>query len=581
MMRKHPRGAGLILLLALLLAARPLRAQDSVIVIDPDAPPVDTLMRGGPPPEILAELIDFHNDSATTRMQGDVAFPASSSFEGRLAVHRGTLRIAGTVRGPIAVANGTLHLHAGARVAGDILVVGGRLIRDPGAEHEGLERVYWDAAPVLRTPGGLLVLRERRRGLRDLAAARTSFQTGRVRTTLLLATGGTYNRVEGLPIVFGPTFELRPTAASAVKLDLRGVLRTAGEGSRLSSDFGYTGRLEYRRGRVGAAGRFYSEVSAIEEQPLSESETGWSAFLLQRDYHDYFERRGVGGSVWVQPARPLRLELSLRRDHETSVRATDPWSLLRNGEQWRRNPLVDDGHFVTAGLQLDYDTRNERDFPSTGWLIRARYEHSESDDVAPVLLPATIRPAIPLQDYGFDQLLLDVRRYSRLTPELRVNARLRAEGWVGGDRLPVQRRTSLGGPDLLPGYDFRAFTCAPAGFVDRARPALCDRIVTAQVEVRTRLGLNLGYRLRDREGGPTGRFIGVEEADLVLLADAGKAWLAGDGPEQVPANRFPSLDEWKVDFGVGIDAGAIGAYLAKGISEGGPVKFLVRLQRRF
>jgi hypothetical protein len=581
MMRFDRPGVVSTLLLALLLGAQPLRAQDSVIVIDPDEPPVDTLEFGGPPPELIAELIGFYNDTATTRMQGDVAFPAGSSFDGRLAVHRGTLRIAGTVRGPVAVANGTLHLQAGGRVEGDILVVGGRLIKDERAVHHGGERVFWDAAPVLRTPDGLLVVRERRRPLRELAAARTSFQTGRVRTTLLLATGGTYNRVEGLPIVFGPTFELRPTPRSALKLDLRGILRTAGEGSRLSSDFGYEGRLEYRTGIFGVAGRFYSEVAAIEDQPLSESESGWSALLLQRDHHDYFERRGLGGSVWAQPIRPLRVELSLRRDHETSVRAIDPWSLFRNGEQWRRNPLVDDGHFVTAGVQVDYDTRNERDYPSTGWLLRARYEHSSSDDVAPVLLPQTVRPAVPLEDYGFDRLLVDLRRYSRLTPGLRVNARLRAEGWIGGNRLSVQRRTSLGGPDLLPGYDFRAFTCAPTGLVDRARPALCDRIVTTQVEVRTRLPLSLGYRLRDREGSPTGRFIGIEEADLVFLADAGKGWLAGDGPEQVPANRIPSLDEGKVDVGVGIDAGAIGAYLAKGISEGEPVKFHVRLQRRF
>ncbi|HYC31746.1 MAG TPA: hypothetical protein VEB59_05615 [Gemmatimonadales bacterium] len=570
-----------VLGLALLAAARPLRAQDSVIVIDPDAPPVDTLMRGGPPADVLAELIAFYNDSVTTRTQGDVTLPAGSAFEGRLAVHRGVVRVAGRVRGPIAVVNGTLQLLDGADVDGDILVVGGRLIRETGAIHSGLERVYWDAAPVLRTPDGLLLLRERRRPLRELASARASFQTGRVRTTLLLATGGTYNRIEGLPIVFGPTFELRPTPRSALKLDLRGVLRTAGEGSRLSSDFGYNGRLEYRSGDFGVAGRFYSELDATEDQPLSDGESGWSAFLLQRDYHDYFERRGIGASLWMQPSRPLRVELSIRRDHESSVRATDPWSLFRNREQWRRNPLVDDGHFVTAGLELDYDTRNERDAPSTGWLVRARVEHSHSGDVTPVVLPATVRPALPLDDYEFQQILLDVRRYSRLTPELRVNTRLRAVGWLGGDRLPVQHRVSLGGTDLLPGYDFRAFACAPTGFVDRAFPALCDRSITAQVEFRTRVGLNLGYRIPDRDGSGTGRFIGIEEADLVFLGDAGKAWLAGEGPEQVPAGRIPSLDEWKFDLGVGLDAGAIGAYLAKGLSEGESVKLVVRLQRRF
>jgi Omp85 superfamily domain len=570
--------------LLLLLAAPPLlRAQDSVIVIDPDLPPGDSaLVHAGPPPEVVAELLAAYNDSATTRVQGDVTFPAGSAFKGRLAIFRGSLRLAGRVRGDVVVINATLYLLPGADVEGDVLVVGGRLIRSPEARHEGRERVLWDAAPVLRAADGTLVLRERRRTLGELAAARATFQTGRVRTELLLATGGTYNRIEGLPIVFGPTFELRPSPRSRVRLDLRGILRTAGQGSRLTSDFGYGARAELRFPTGGLAGRFYSEVAPFEDQPLSAAESGWSAFLLQRDFRDWFERRGGGGAAWVQPTRSLRVELSLRRDQERTVRATDPWSLLRNSDRWRRNPLSDDGHYFTTGVQVDLDTRNDRSRSSTGWQLRARYEHSTSDDVAPVSLPATVRPSLPIGGgYAFDRLTLDFRRYSRLTPTLRVNTRLRADGWLAGDRLPIQRRVSLGGPDLLPGYGFRAFTCAPRGFVDPSNPALCDRSIVAQLEVRTRLGLNLGYRLRDRESGVPGRFIGIEEADLVFFSDAGKAWLAGDGPGQVPVDRIPSLHEWKTDVGVGIDAGEIGAYLAKSLSEDDPVRFLVRLQRRF
>jgi hypothetical protein len=433
---------------------------------------------------------------------------------------------------------------------------------------------------VVRNEEGLLEIRERRRPIGDLAAARTSFQTGKVRTTLLLTTGGTYNRIEGLPIVFGPTFDLRTGRRSSVRLDLRGILRTAGSDSRLA-DFGYDARGEYRLGRFGLEGRVYSELAAIEDHPLSLSEVGWSSFLLQRDYRDYYDRRGYGGRLWAQATRTLRLEVSRRRDEERSVRATDPWSLFRNSDRWRRNPPIDDGHYTTTGFQLDFDSRNERYLTSTGWLIRARYEHSSTGDVAPVDLPRLVRPEPPLgRRYAFDRVLLDVRRYTRITPSLRVNGRLRAEGWVDGDRLPVQRRVSLGGPDLLPGYDFRAFTCAPRGFDDPSVMALCDRMITAQVEVRTRVGLNLGFRTaRNAAGGR--RFIGIEEADLVLLADAGKGWLAGSGPGQVPVNRIPSFEEWKVDVGIGLDAGEIGAYIVKGISEGESVKFLVRLQRRF
>ena len=196
------------------------------------------------------------------------------------------------------------------------------------------------------------MLRERRRPLGELATARDLFQTGRVNTTLLLATGGTYNRIEGLPIVFGPLFELRPvTAGRALRLDLRGILRTAGEGNRLSSDFGYSVRAELPDfPTFGIAGRIYSEVAPFDDQPLSPSENGWSAFLLQRDYRDYFERRGGGGAAWVQPIRPLRFELSraagprdLGAGHRSLVAAPER-------RPWRRNPLIDDGHYFTTGL---------------------------------------------------------------------------------------------------------------------------------------------------------------------------------------------------------------------------------------
>jgi hypothetical protein len=568
----------------MLLLAGPLWGQDSVIVIDPNARPSDSIIRGGPPPEIVAELIAFYNDSSTTRMQGDVTLPAGSRFEGKLALYRGSLRVAGHVAGPIAVANGTLYLLPGAAVDGAILVVGGRLLRSEQVDHVGTERVYWDAAPVIRDNDGLLSLRERRRSLAEIASARTSFQVGRVNTTLSLATGGTYNRIEGLPIQFGPLFELRPSTHTYTKLDLRGILRTAGNDTELP-DFGYLARgdLRFLGGtEFGVAAMVYGEVAAIEDHPLSRSESGWAAFLLQRDYRDYFEREGVTGLAYVQATPALRFEVSLSRDAERSVRATDPWSLFRNSDQWRRNPLVDDGHYFITGVVAEFDTRNDPERPSTGWMIRSRFEHATSDDIAPVALPPVVRPSPPTGGgYGTDRLSLDVRRYSRLTPALRVNARLRADGWIAGDRLPLQRRVSLGGPDLLPGFDFRAFTCAEQGFSPPGDPALCDRMIVTQVEVRTRVGLNLGYRLPSQESTRPGRFIGIEEADLVLFSDAGKAWLAGDGPGQVPVNRLPVLSEWALDLGIGLDAGEVGAYLAKSLSSGESVKFVVRLQRRF
>ena len=246
----------------------------------------------------------------------------------------------------------------------------------------------------------------------------------------------------------------------------------------------------------------------------------------------------------MQPTRSLRFELSLRRDtravgagHRPVVAAPEQRSLASQSAE-RRRPLF---HHRCSARPRHPERAGARR-PPAGCSGRGT-SISTSDDVAPVHAAgdACARRSPTGGGYAFDRLTLDFRRYSRLTPSLRVNARLRADGWIGGDRLPVQRRVSLGGPDLMPGYGFRAFTCAPRSFVDPSEPALCDRAIVAQLEVRTRLGLNLGYRMRDRESGAGGRFIGIEEADLVFLGDAGKAWLAGDGPGQVPVNRIPSL----------------------------------------
>ncbi|MGH7703544.1 MAG: BamA/TamA family outer membrane protein, partial [Gemmatimonadales bacterium] len=230
---------------------------------------------------------------------------------------------------------------------------------------------------------------------------------------------------------------------------------------------------------------------------------------------------------------------------------------------------------------LELDRRNHRELTTSGWWVRMNYEHASSDDVAPVALPGVIRSSIPTDGYSFGRLTLDARRYTRLTPNTRINLRLWAGGWLGGDPLPIQHRLSLGGPDLLPGYRFRAFTCAAGGYSDPAMPALCDRTVALQAEFRSRLSLGLGYQYRDRNRRELDRFIGIEEADLVLFSDAGKAWLTGNGPGRVPNNRIPNLNEWKADAGVGIDAGGIGVYLTKALTDGEPVRLFVRLRRRF
>lgn len=561
-----------------------LHAQDSVIVIDPDAPINDTTIRYGLPPEILQEVVTRFNADDAIRLQGDVDLPSGSRLDGQIALFRGVLTVSGQVSGRLTVINGDLVIEPGGVVTGEVLVVGGRFDLAPGAKVDGPPRVFPEAAPVLRNSAGLLVVRDRRRTIRELGGAQRSFRTGQVRTTVFLSGGGTYNRIEGLPITLGPRFDWKVSSRTQARLEFAGIVRTAPDQSNLRQDFGYSGRLEWRFGGrrgIGVGLHAAQVVTAIADQPLSRAEAGWSAFLLQRDPHDYYLNEGYGAYFYAHPGSNLRVEASLRRDLQTSVRARDPWSLLRNSDSWRPNPLVDDGHFVTLGLGFDLDTRNSEDFTTSGWWIHGLFERGTGKDLAPVDLPATIRPPLDGNQYAFNRAGLDARKYFRLSPGARVSARLLAAGWAGGDPLPVQRRLALGGPDLLPGYSFHALTCGGAGFANAAQAGYCDRMFAMQLEYRSRLDIGLGYRFRDRERGQLEQFVGVDQADLVFFADAGDAWLSGTGPGRVPNDRIPRIDEWKSDVGVGIDAGGLGIYLAKALTDGEPLRLTIRLQRRF
>ena len=99
-----------------------LQAQDSVIVIDPDAPAVTPTAGRTLPSDVLDEAVQRFNDSTTIRFISDIDVPVGAVLLSPVALFRGTLRIGGTIEGPITVVNGDVVIQAGGLVSGDILV---------------------------------------------------------------------------------------------------------------------------------------------------------------------------------------------------------------------------------------------------------------------------------------------------------------------------------------------------------------------------------------------------------------------------------------------------------------------------
>src|SRR2546427_6024215 len=78
-------------------------------------------------------------------------------------------------------------------------------------------------------------------------------------------------------------------------------------------------------------------VASVEDWGLHNAEVGWSAFLFQRDYRDYYTNKGVAGRAFVQPQPSLNFALELRRDGQTTAPTRDPWTGFRDRKSTRLN----------------------------------------------------------------------------------------------------------------------------------------------------------------------------------------------------------------------------------------------------
>ncbi len=223
--------SSLIALSALLLAAAPATAQEPGAA----ASRADTVSRMDLPPEVAEEVIDFFNDQRTLHFSGRTRIPEERAIDGDVAVLGGPLVVAGRIEGRVVVINGDVELLPGAVVDGDLTVVGGEIHgAGRGPRHRGGARVHGKAA--LRAP---------RRPHRPHRARPAAGPRGRAgggglggRAAFLVTSGQSYNRVEGLPVHFGPVIET--SGSNPFRLRALAVYRTENAPSSAPSAGGTT-----------------------------------------------------------------------------------------------------------------------------------------------------------------------------------------------------------------------------------------------------------------------------------------------------------------------------------------------------
>lgn len=399
-----------------------------------------------------------------------------------------------------------------------------------------------------------------------------------------LSSGRTYNRVEGLSILFGPVLTIE-TPRFALDGSAYLIGRTARGFSTNEPDGGHDLRIATRFGpdkSLGLDGRLYDVVSPIEGWQMSEPEQGLAAFLLRSDYRDYYARHGgeIGASWTLNQKASFSTAYALER--WSSVDERNPFTIFREDARWRPNPSVDEGVFHLITVNGTFDTRNDEREPSGGWYLRGTYEHGSS--ASAIFAPRVQNPVAAgvfsaPQAIEYGRVFFDLRRYNRVSPRTQLDGRIIAAGWVSGDELPLERKLSVTGPGVLPGYEFRetlggsadVMQCTAAGVVASDNPVLCDRVVLGQLELRTQLAshpfdfFNIPA-LRLRSVGFTASPVGV------FFVDFGRGW----------RTTTPWPAAYKGDVGAGLDLGLIGAYVAKAVTDRSePLRFFVRIRRRF
>jgi hypothetical protein len=551
-----------------------------VLALAPDASAqVRSLADADLPPGVSEQLQTVIDDPSTVHFAASGFIAGSETIGSNVAAFDGLLTVAGRVEGDIVVVNGDLEFESGAWVMGNVTVVGGSLRGADLATIGGTITIYGEGFSLYRR-GERLVSTSRRRW-RDRSHGGYDDDGDRWgRSEFLVRIGENYNRVEGLPLQFGP--DIWTGGRSPFHVQALAVWRTATGSPFDTREMGYVARAEQFLGsalRVG--GSIRSTVQPIESWSLSDTEASLAAALFHEDFRDYYERTGWSAYLRLAPRRsPLDLTIEYRdEDHETAP-VRDPWTLFDGEDVWREQPLAAEGNIrlLTGSTELDF-TRGS-DFHRRGWLLRSVVNHRLDGDLT---VPTSASTAPLHFNRSFTSGLIDVRRYQRIGWDAVLGLRAVAGGSAKPEPLPPQFQHALGGAGSLPGYHaFRVDCGARSTLVRRTAgsdedefffPSYgCDRFALIQAEYRGGFDFRLGghYSPHERDWG----WHVDSSINWIVFFDAARAWSYA---------RSDAFDTGTLyDVGGGVILGGFGLYGAVPLNGADrKLSLFVRLGPRF
>ena len=411
----------------------------------------------------LAELLD----SGPVIVAVDTRLAASDTVHGPVLVLDATLIVEGVIRGDLAIVDAGAFIRPGAVIEGDVInagggmylselaTIGGRLLDFPTAEYT-----------VRREPDRLVIL--------------ASGAPGPIRLDGLYGfEPPTYDRVNGVTPTWGGT--LVGPHLGPIEPALRGRVGWHTERGEPT----YAGELSLRWGPTSLRGG-HERASATNEHWIRGDLRNSVNYLWDgddfRDYHQ-IERSWAGiFREFGDPERPFFARLGVRGQVEDaeSLAGGQPWHLW--GDTVRPNPPIDDGRttsVIADGL--------------VAWTGRTTtFEGVVAYEAARSWMDG---------DFEFDRVVLTAEWAMQALANHTLEIELHGQVPIGGDSLPRQRWSFVGGSGTLQTTDFAAFRG--------------DRVVF--LETSYRIPLPERWRLP---------LFGVPE--LRLVHGAGAAWTADE-----------------------------------------------------
>ena len=448
-------------------------------------------------------------DKPTRHFQDDLTIGTKDSVNYNIFINKGDLLVKGVVNGDIVVLFGDIRIESGATVKGNVTAINGKIRQGPrsvvtGNQIETNLKNLFPAREFGKDYSEDLVDRYLGRYAKSYGQGYNSFTLGaRKKSDILFR----YNRVQGiflgvsLPKLLGGQYRY---------LTIDGFLGYGFSDKKTRYDV----KIDHwffspDQFRFQLGGAFYDKIESKDNWLISSLENTLAAFLLNDDYLDYFRRKGYEFHASQNLSVYFKGTVAYRNDQYLNVVKTTDWALFKDKDRFPENPAIDSGRMRSLYGELYWDSRDKKELPHSGWYARLSVESSTKKLKS---------------DFSFNQYILEIRRYQRLSHWERLDLRVKAATSEG--TVPLQKRFHLGGISTLRAFNYRSLNAGGYGG---------DRMLLLNVEynINPRMfhfPLNIG-----------------DDLHYIVFFDMGKVWNGADvstedrwdkGFEHLKLNRF-------------------------------------------